>query len=90
VTGVQTCALPISAVSANGSAAHTFPMLHAILEENESDTGQNKCFFLEMKAHLLSSQEELSRYFLETSHSSGQFTPLHHRHTTDCAKGIYT
>jgi hypothetical protein len=59
---------------ANGSAAHTFPMLHAFLEENKSDTGQNKCFFLEMKAHLLLSQEELSRHLLEMSNSSGQLT----------------
>jgi len=63
-------------VRANGGAAHTFPMLHIFLEENKSDTGQNKCFFLEIKA-----QEELSRHFLETSHSSGQLALAHHRCT---------
>jgi hypothetical protein len=65
-------------------------MLHAFLEENKSDKGQNKLFFLEMKAHLFSSQEQLSRHFLEKSNFSGQLTLGCHRHTRNCTKGIYT
>jgi len=65
-------------------------MLHALLEENKGDKGQIKCFLLELKAHLLSSQEELSRHFLETSNSSGQLALGCHRHTINGAKGIYT
>jgi hypothetical protein len=79
-------------VRANGSAAHThtLPMLQAFPEENKSDRGQNKCYFLAMKAHFLSSQEELSRYFLEMSNSSGQLALGRHRRTIKCTKGIYT
>jgi hypothetical protein len=65
-------------------------MFHAFLEENKGDTAQNKRFFSEMKAHLLSSQEELSRHFLQTSNSSGQLALERHRHTINCKKGIYT
>ena len=81
---------PPPAVRANRSDAHTFPMFHIFLEENKSDTGHNKCFFLGMKAHLFPSQEELSRHFLETSNSSGRLVLARRRRTINCTRGIYT